>query len=128
VSVRLIQEEDIEELALPGRQLRWLADSARLAPQYLSSCVVRIAPGQKVKPAHSHPNGEELIYVMSGSGRVLVDGCVEPVKIGTTVLFPRGSIHMLQNTGDEEMKVICFYAPPSDLSTYQFHEEVDFPT
>ena len=128
MNIRLIHEEDIEELVLPGRRLRWLADAERLAPRYLSSCMVRIAPGHKVQPAHSHPNGEELIHIISGSGRILVDGCVGPVRKGTTVLLPQGSIHMLQNTGDEEMKVICFYAPPSNLATYQFHEEVDFPT
>jgi hypothetical protein len=34
---------------------------------------------------------------------------------------------MLQNTGETEMKVACFFAPPSDLSTYRFFEEIDFP-
>jgi mannose-6-phosphate isomerase-like protein (cupin superfamily) len=57
----------------------------------------------------------------------MVDGAVEPVKEGTAVLFPRGSVHMLQNTGNEEMKVVCFFAPPTDLSNYQFFEGVDFP-
>ncbi len=128
MSVPLIHEDDIDELALPGRHLRWLANAERLNARLLSSCLVRIQPGRKVSPAHSHPNGEELIYVISGSGRVLVDGAVAAVRQGTAVLFPQGSVHMLQNTGSEEMKVICFYAPPSDLSTYRFFEGVDFPT
>jgi hypothetical protein len=34
---------------------------------------------------------------------------------------------MLQNSGSEEMKVICFFAPASDLSTYRFFEDVEFP-
>ncbi len=34
---------------------------------------------------------------------------------------------MLQNTGDDEMKVICFFAPPSDLGTYKFFEDIEFP-
>ena len=127
MSVPLIHEGDIEELALPGRHLRWLANAERLGPQHLSSCVIRISPGQKVRPAHSHPNGEEFIYVIRGSGRVLVDGAVAPVREGTAVLFPQGSVHMLQNTGQQEMKVVCFYAPASDLSTYKFFEDIDFP-
>jgi oxalate decarboxylase/phosphoglucose isomerase-like protein (cupin superfamily) len=49
------------------------------------------------------------------------------VREGTTVLFTQGAIHMLQNTGTDEMKVICFFAPPSDLSTYKFFEDVEFP-
>lgn len=127
MKVPLIHENEIEEIALPGRRLRWLADAQRLGARHLSACLIRVAPGEKVRPAHSHPNGEELIYILEGSGRVLVDGEVAPVRAGTAVLFPQGSVHMLHNTGEAEMKVICFFAPPSDLSTYKFLEDVDFP-
>jgi quercetin dioxygenase-like cupin family protein len=89
--------------------------------------VIRVAPGEKVRPAHSHPNGEEVIYIIQGSGRVLVDGEVSPVSEGTAVLFPRGKVHMLHNTGAEEMKVVCFFAPATGLENYQMHEGVDFP-
>lgn len=127
MNVPLIHEEDVEEVLLPGRRLRWLVNAERLGARHLSACLIRVAPGEKVRPAHSHPNGEELIYIIHGSGRVVVDGEVAPVRAGCVVLFPQGSVHMLQNTGGEEMKVICFFAPPSDLSTYKFFEDVDFP-
>jgi Mannose-6-phosphate isomerase len=127
MSVPLIHEGDVEELALPGRHLRWLVNAENLKPNHLSVCVIRVAPGEAVKPAHSHPNGEECIYIIRGSGRVMVNGEVGPVKEGTAVLFPQGSVHILQNTGDEEMKVVCFFAPPTDLANYKFYEGVDFP-
>ena len=127
MSVRIVHEGDIDEVALPGRNMRWLVNAERLGAQHLSVCIIRVAPGEKVRPAHAHPNGEELIYVIRGSGRVVVDGAVEAVKEGAAVLFPQGSVHMLQNTGEEEMKVICFFAPPSNLSTYKFFDDVDFP-
>jgi len=127
MSVRIVHEGDIDEVALPGRNMRWLVNAERLGAQHLSVCIIRVAPGEKVRPAHAHPNGEELIYVIRGSGRVVVDGAVEAVKEGAAVLFPQGSVHMLQNTGGEEMKVICFFAPPSNLSTYKFFDDVDFP-
>jgi quercetin dioxygenase-like cupin family protein len=93
----------------------------------MSVCVIRVAPGETVRPAHSHPNGEETIYIIRGTGRVLVSGEVATVTEGSTVLFPQGAVHMLQNTGKEEMKVICFFAPASDLSNYKFFETVQFP-
>ena len=80
-----------------------------------------------MRPAHSHPNGEEVIYILSGSGRVLVSGEVQAVSPGTAVLFPQGAVHMLQNTSAEEMKVVCFFAPPTGLENYRMHEGVDFP-
>jgi mannose-6-phosphate isomerase-like protein (cupin superfamily) len=89
--------------------------------------VIRVPPGEKVRPAHSHPNGEEVIFIISGSGRVMVAGEVQPVAPGTTVLFPQGAVHMLHNTGAEEMRVVCFFAPPTGLENYRMHEDVDFP-
>lgn len=127
MTVRAIHEDDAEELGLPGRQLRWLVSKDAVQADYCSACVIRVAPGERVRPAHSHPNGEEVIYIITGSGRVLVSGEVRAVRQGMAVLFPRGAVHMLHNTGSEEMKVVCFFAPPTGLENYQMHEEVDFP-
>lgn len=127
MSVRLVHENDVEELALPGRKLRWLVTKDCLNAAHLSMCVIRVAPGQTVKPAHSHPNGEEVIYIIHGRGRVFVGGSIDSVNEGTAVLFPQGEIHMLQNTGPDEMKVACFFAPQTDLSNYKFFENVEFP-
>ncbi len=123
----VIHESEVPELDLPGRHLRWVANADTVEPQYLSACVIRVAPGEKVRPAHSHPHGEELIYIVRGTGRVLVDGDVSPVREGTFVLFRKGLVHMLQNTGEEEMKVACFFAPSTNLDNYKFFEGVDFP-
>lgn len=127
MTLPIIHEDDIREQKLPGRHLRWLVTPEQLGARHLSVCVIRVPPGQTVKPAHAHPNGEEVIYIIRGHGRVLIDGKVAAVKGGTVVLFPQGSVHMLQNTGSQEMKVVCFFAPPSNLATYKFFEEVDFP-
>jgi quercetin dioxygenase-like cupin family protein len=128
MSVPLVHEEDIPEVELPGRRMRWLVNAERLKAQHCSLCLIRVPPGETVKPAHSHPNGEEVIYIVRGSGRVMVAGEVQAVKAGTVVLFPQGAEHMLQNTGSEEMKVVCFFAPPSDLGTYKFFDNIDFPS
>jgi quercetin dioxygenase-like cupin family protein len=127
MSVRIVHEDEVDALALPGRQLRWLVASGGLPAEHCSACVIRIAPGDKVRPAHSHPNGEEVIYIVHGSGRVMVDGEVSAVKAGSTVLFPRGKVHMLHNTGTGEMKVVCFFAPATSLENYKMYEGVDFP-
>ncbi len=60
-------------------------------------------------------------------GRHFVSGEVAPVRIGSTVLFPRGAVHLLHNTSDEEMKVICCFVPPTSLANHELHEDVDFP-
>jgi quercetin dioxygenase-like cupin family protein len=127
MSVPTLHEDDVDALGLPGRQLSWLVASGALRADNCSACVIRVAPGDKVRPAHAHPLGEEVIYIIRGSGRVLVAGEVSPVRAGSTVLFPRGAVHMLHNTGAEEMKVVCFFAPATSLENYEMHEGVDFP-
>lgn len=127
MALPIVDENSIEALDLPGRRLRWVVTKENTAAQHCTMCVIEVQPGHTVKPAHSHPNGEEVIYIVQGSGRVMIEGTVEPVQAGCAVLFPQGKIHMLQNSGDTLMKVACFFAPPSDLSTYKFFEEIEFP-
>jgi quercetin dioxygenase-like cupin family protein len=127
MSVPAIHEDDVEAHGLPGRELRWLVGNGGLTANNCSTCVIRVAPGDKVRPAHAHPLGEEVIYVIRGTGRVLVAGQVSNVSAGSVVLFPRGAIHMLHNTGTVEMKVVCFFAPATSLENYEMHEGVDFP-
>ncbi len=124
----IIDENSIQALDLPGRHLRWLVTKDNVNAQHCSMCMITVAPGETVRPAHSHPEGEEVIYIVHGSGRVMIDSIVEPVKAGSAVLFPQGKVHMLQNNGSEEMKVVCFFAPAADLqSSYKFYENVEFP-
>ncbi len=127
MSVPHIHESEIDERDLPGRRLRWVVSNSGVQAEQCSACVIRIAPGEKVRPAHSHPHGEEVIYIIRGTGRVLVAGEVSAVREGSTVLFPQGAVHMLHNTGPEEMKAICFFAPSTGLENYRMHEGVDFP-
>ena len=124
-----MHESDAAELDLPGRHLTWLVSDkpGTLASRQCSACVIRVPPGERVRPAHSHPNGEEVIYIITGTGRVLVGEDVSPVGPGSVVLFPQGVVHMLHNTGADEMKVVCFFAPPTGLDNYVMHEDVDFP-
>jgi quercetin dioxygenase-like cupin family protein len=131
-AVPLIRENDVPELDMPGRHLRWLVNGGGLPATHASMCVIRVAPGETVRPAHSHPDGEEVIYILSGTGRVMVEGAVDNVGPGTVVLFPQGAVHMLQNNGTEEngteeMKVACFFAPAADFSSYRFFDEIEFP-
>ena len=87
---------------------------------------MRVLPGETVKPAHSHPGGEELLYFVSGQGAVYVDGEIRRVCEGSLVLFEKGCVHMVRNSGLEEMKVVCFFAPRTDLGEYVFHEDIEF--
>lgn len=126
--MKIIHESDVPETAALGRFLRWVVrpNGEGLRSEYLSCCVMRVMPGETVKPAHSHPDGEEMLYFVKGEAKVYVDGVIHAARAGSIVIFEKDSIHMVRNTGKEELKVVCFYAPPADLNTYVFHPEVKF--
>ncbi len=124
---KVVYEDMIEAKELPGRSLRWLFTPEMKQSEKFTMNVVNIKPGSTVKPAHSHPANEEVIYIAGGSGDAYIDGKVYPVRTGTAVLFSEGSVHMLRNTGTTDMKVVCFFTPPATLEHYAFHEGTEFP-
>ena len=123
----VINENDVAAKDLPGRSLKWVVTPDMKQAEGLTFNVVNIEPGNTVKPAHSHKNNEELIYIVSGEGKVYIDGKVYEVSEGSAILFSKGSVHMLRNSGSEDMKVACFFTPPATLNDYSFHEEIEFP-
>jgi len=127
MALPIIDETTIQENALGGRHLRWVVTKENTGAQYCSMAVIRVEPHGRALPAHSHPEGEEIIYILNGHGRVLINGEIAPVKAGCAVLFPRGKVHILENLSDEEMKVACFFAPPAGFDNYKMFEDVDFP-
>jgi len=123
----IVYEELVEMKALPGRDLRWLFTPESGVSESFSLNVVVIKAGNTVKPAHSHPKHEELIYVVGGEGKAFIDGEIFSIHGGTAVLFPKKSIHMLRNTGKVDMKVVCFFTPQATMADYTFHDDVIFP-
>ena len=112
---------------LPGRDLQWLFTPDMGVSENFSMNVVIIKPGFTVSPAHSHPEKEEICYVVSGNGKAFIDGKVYDICEGTAIHFPKKSIHMLRNSGDVNMKVVCFFTPQATFADYDYHEDVEFP-
>ena len=123
----IVCENEVEVQHLPGRDLQWLVTPEQNVSEAFSMNVVVIKPGCTVTPAHSHPEKEEVIYIVDGSGKTYINGYIYDVCKGPAVLFPKKSIHMLRNTGEVDMKVVCFFTPQATLADYEFHEQVVFP-
>jgi mannose-6-phosphate isomerase-like protein (cupin superfamily) len=57
----------------------------------------------------------------------MIENEVGEVRAGSAILFEQGRIHMLKNSGDIEMKVICFFAPATNVDNYKTFEDITFP-
>jgi len=123
----IVSEKTEETLDMPGRALTWLFTPEQGVADQFSMNVVNIKGGQTVRPAHCHPGVEEVIYIMSGEGQVYIEGEVTDIAAGTAIRFPPGHVHMVRNSGTEDMKVVCFFTPPATLDNYAFFEDVTFP-
>ena len=54
---------------------------------------------------HAHEGDEEIYYVVSGRGCMIVDDEKSPVKPGDVVLTLSGSSHGLVNESEEDLKI-----------------------
>lgn len=69
---------------------------------------LRLEPGSSIG-RHPHIGDEEIYYVISGSGTMLVDGETADIHQGDAVLTKSGSSHGLSNNSTEELVifVVC---------------------
>lgn len=76
-----------------------------------SSGLQVLPPGGQVRE-HGHTVGHELIYISRGKGKVTINGKPHEVYEGCTVLFAHNDIHIIDNTGDEDMHMFWVFLPP----------------
>jgi uncharacterized cupin superfamily protein len=82
-----------------------------------------VPPGKKAFPCHNHHVIEEAMVILSGSGELRFGEDRHPVRAGDVISTPAGgreTAHQLINTGENELKYLCF-------STMQKTDVVEYP-
>ncbi len=80
----------------------------RSRQQSLAEAVV--PPGGRTH-LHRHHLSEELYHVTAGSGRMQLGETCLVIGVGDTVCIPPGTAHALENTGSDDLRVLCCCAP-----------------
>jgi mannose-6-phosphate isomerase-like protein (cupin superfamily) len=62
-------------------------------------------------PDHFHTY-DEVIYVLEGEGAFHVDGTSRPIEAGSCIELPARTIHCLENTGQDTMRLVAVFRPP----------------
>mgnify|MGYP006270920385 CR=1 FL=1 len=70
-----------------------------------------LPPGHYVRE-HGHTQNHEIVFIYEGSGSCTIDGTHYDLVPGSTVLFARNSVHLLENTGDVDLKLFWVFMPP----------------
>ena len=62
----------------------------------------KLVPGASIG-LHTHDTSSEMIYYLSGCGKVICDGEEERVAAGDCHYCPKGSAHTMINDGEEDL-------------------------
>ena len=69
---------------------------------------------------HIHDQGDELFYVVSGTGTVTLGDKQEVIGPGDVIFVPRGAVHRIGNLeGDEPLKVVFFMDSPELVEQFR---------
>ena len=69
-----------------------------------------VAPGGYVRE-HSHPENEEVLFILEGQGRAVIEGQDYPLVPGSKVFLPKDVRHMFINEGEGQLKWVWLIVP-----------------
>ena len=96
-----------EELELK-RLVNFIGGEKELCAHMFVDELNKILKGRLVKGAsiglHTHVDTSEIIFVLSGEGKMICDGKEEKLVKGDVHYCPKGSSHTLMNENDEDLE------------------------
>ena len=93
-----------------GSQIRELLAHRNSVIRNQSLAEATIAVGCATQE-HYHPKSEEIYYILSGTGRMKLDGELRDVVPLDAIAIPPGARHKIWNTGDIPLVLLCCCAP-----------------
>jgi quercetin dioxygenase-like cupin family protein len=106
----------VDPNSVPGQSfewglIKWFVTPDRTEGSGLTFGEVVLLPG-KGHDRHNHPDSEEILYVLSGEGKQMVnDEEPFPVRTGDTIHIPKAVFHSTVNTSWAPMHLLALYSP-----------------
>jgi len=95
--------------------------SNRIGAKKLGYSVVRLQPGKRAWPYHSHHVNEEMFYILEGSGTLRHADQEYPIRAGDFICSPADpqQPHQIVNTSDRELSYVALGTEePTDVFLY----------
>ena len=85
----------------------------RLTTEDAQAAEMTLEPGTSTGgPDNAHADSDQWLYVVSGSGRAVVEGETVRLDSGDLVVVEAGETHEIENDGDEPLQTLNLYVPP----------------
>jgi quercetin dioxygenase-like cupin family protein len=111
-----IESDDVPTNVLPWGKVKWMTGPDVNGADGFSAGVTELDPG-KGHDLHTHPESEEILFVLRGEGEQSVDGDRREVTAGDMIYIPADIEHGTWNTGWEAMQILAVYAPAGPEAT-----------
>lgn len=104
----------LDRAAVPtaDRWYRVLVDD-EVGSMQVTQFVGSIPPGRA--PDHFH-NYEEVLVILRGVGRMWAGKTNTPIATGSCIYLPKGQVHCVENTGDDELRLLGVFYPAGSPS------------
>ena len=101
------------------RRVLWTGEHTQLV-------IMTIPPGGEIG-AETHPDTDQILTFVSGTGEATVSGQTRKVAQGDLVVVPAGRHHNFVNTGANPLILYTVYGPPehADGAVHATKEEAD---
>ncbi|WP_262177421.1 cupin domain-containing protein [Haloarcula laminariae] len=106
-----VQPDDVETIQLDWGTLKWMNAPDVTGCEEFSSGVVLLKPG-KGHERHTHPDSDEILYILGGEGEQTIGDETRTVSAGEMVYIPKGVEHSTMNTSWEPLRFLAVYSPP----------------
>ena len=108
---RFVDSEAIETVQLDWGTLKWMNTPETTGAAAFSAGMVVLEPG-KGHERHTHPDSEEVLYVLSGEGTQTIAEDEREVSSGDMIYIPAGVEHSTVNSSWEPLRFLAMYGPP----------------
>ena len=111
MSEYFVEPDDVESQLFDWGVLKWMSTPDVTGGERFSAGVVKLEPG-KGHERHTHPDSDEILFVIRGEGEQEVADETRDIEAGDMVFVPEGVEHGTVNTGWEPLLLLAVYAPP----------------
>jgi len=119
--VKNVAEE--ETVQMEWGELTWLIGSAaNMSDAEQTFGVVKINPGKR-NHLHTHPNCEEILYVLSGECDHKLGDEMIKLKAGSVIRIPKGIKHWAKCTSEEPLVAVISFSSP-DRQTVNHEDDI----
>ncbi|MBQ3379691.1 MAG: cupin domain-containing protein [Clostridia bacterium] len=106
----LIDLNAFETLKIPNLNGGDGSVSAKMFSDDRGKIIISRIPAGSSIGQHLQKTGDDINYVISGTGTAICDGVSEKLKAGVCHICPEGSVHSIINTGDRDLVLFSVVA------------------